>query len=383
MTTIIDFSLAQKLEAQKKLEAFISNNKTNFLFPNNNWDDDIWDITSFLKTKLVNSKSKKVYFRSVTDDSILKTKISTAISPPLIEFAKAVFCEIMRVKKLSEYKRIIYAIQALEFALIEQENLTCVSDININTLSLAETYLRSKYKDAWNIAKTLEYIVNNIIIKKQINTDIYDWSTTIPYISPIRNDRTQKKHIEGSKSKIPHLEEILALADIHHSSDHIPDKIVTCFTALAMFAPSRGSEILSLPIDCIAKASQANQEIMGIKWHPLKGGDPLTKFAVNKEYEELATDAIKYLIEIGKPAREAARWYKDNPNSLYLPPHLEHLRNQPITLWEVAQILGKENSIKGCHAYRYGFTKPIGKTTERERMFEKKVIGLEFTSLRN
>ncbi|NNG99923.1 hypothetical protein [Acinetobacter sp. ANC 5414] len=371
MTTIIDFSLAQNLEAQKNLEAFISFNKTNFIFPNNNWDDNIWDITNFLKSKISNTKSKKVYFRSVTENSTSKTKISIPISEPLLDFTKAVFCEIMREKKLSEYKRIIYTMQALEFALIDQKTPICVSEINIDILNLAESYLHSKYKDPWNIAKNLESIINNIIIKKQINKKIYNWSTTIMYTAPIRNDRTQNDHIEGSKSKIPHLEEILALADIHHLSSHIPDKLVTCFVALAMFAPSRGSEILSLPIDCITKAPQGDVEIMGIKWRPLKGGAPLTKFAVTQEYEELATDAVNYLIEIGKPARDAAQWYKNNPNTLYLPPHLEHLRNQPITLWEVAQILGKENSIKGCHAFRYGFSKPIGRTTDKSRMLEK------------
>lgn len=371
MTTVIDFTSAQQIEVQKNLEAFIAKNKTNLIFPNNNWDDNIWDITDFLKSKIINNKSKKVYFRSVAEHLKSNNKISNPISEPLINFAKAVFCEIMRVKKLSEYKRIIYAIQALEFALIEQKSIICVSEINFNTLNLAETYLRSKYKDPWSIARNLDLIVNDIIIKKDLNTKIYDWSTTITYTTPIRNDRTQEKYIEGSKSKVPHLEEILALADIHYSSDHIPDRIVTCFAALAMFAPSRGSEILSLPIDCIVKSTQHKQEIMGIKWLPLKGGDPLTKFAVNKEYEELAIDAIQWLKEIGKPARDAAQWYSENPNLLYLPAHLEHLRNQPITLWEAAQILGKEIPIKGCHAFRYGFTKPIGRTTQKESMYYK------------
>lgn len=371
MTTVVNFKSAQDTESQKNLEFFISTNKKNFIFPNNDWNDNIWDITSFLKDKIHDNKSKKVYFRSVTDHATSKNEINISMSEPLIDFAKAVFCQIMREKKLYEYKRIIYAIQALEFALIEQNNPVCVSEINSDTLNLAESYLRSKYKDPWDFAKNLESIINNIVVKKQINTKIYNWSTTITYTAPARSDRTQKEHNEGSKSKIPHLEEILALAEIHHSSNHIPDKIVTCFVALAMFAPSRGSEILSLSIDCITKASQGDIEIMGLKWRPLKGGDPLTKFAVNKEYEELATDAVNYLIEIGKPAREAARWYKNNPNILYLPSHLEYLRNQPITLWEVAQILGKENSIKGCHAFRYGFSKPIGRTTDKSRMFEK------------
>ncbi|MFN4051031.1 MAG: hypothetical protein ACK4HS_03255 [Acinetobacter junii] len=371
MTTVIDFRSAQQIDVNKNLDAFIAKNKNNFIFPDNEWEDNIWEITNFIKTKIINSKSKKVYFRSVTEHPICKNTVSIPISAPLIDFAKAVFCEIMRVKKLCEYKRIIYAIQALEFALIEQKNSICVSEINIYTLDIAEKYLLSKYKDPWNIAKHLESIVNNIILKKQINTRIYNWTTTITYKTPIRNDRTQKSHIEGNKSKIPHLEEILALADIHYSSNHIPDRIVTCFAVLAMFAPSRGTEILSLPVDCIVKLTEHKQEIMGIKWLPLKGGDPLTKFAVDKEYEELATDAIQSLKKIGKSARDAAQWYSKNPDQLYLPAHLEHLRNQPITLWEAAQILGKENPIKGSHAFRYGFSKPIGRTTHKESMYYK------------
>ena len=147
MTTIIDFNLTQKMEVQENLKAFISKNKNNFIFPDNKWDDNIWNITSFLKNKIIDTKAKKVYFRSVRDNSLSKSSISISISEPLVDFAKAIFCEIMRVKKLAEYKRIIYAIQALEFALIEQKTSICVSEININTLNIAETYLRSKYKD--------------------------------------------------------------------------------------------------------------------------------------------------------------------------------------------------------------------------------------------
>lgn len=375
MTIIIEFNEHKKLDVEKNLESFILYNKTNFIFADNLWDENIWDITNYLKNINTNSKLKKVYFRSIRDDSISKNSINIALPHPLIDFAKAVFCETMRTKKLSEYKRIIYALQALEYALLEQKRTICITEIDQNTLNQAECYLREKYKDPWNIARNLENIIKKIVIKKHLNSNIYDWSTTITYTTPTRSDRTQKEHAEGSKSKIPHLEEILALADIYHSSQHIPDKIVTCFVILAMFAPSRGSEILSLPTDCITKATQgnaeSNREVMGIKWRPLKGGDPITKFAVNNEYEELATNSINYLIEIGKPAREAARWYHDNPNILYLPPHLNHLRNQTITLWEVAQILGKQNTIKGCHAFRYGFSKPIDRTTDKNRMSDK------------
>lgn len=147
MTTIIDFSQSKKIEAQENLSTFILNNKANFIFQENNWDDNIWDITNFLKNKISDSKSRKIYFRSVNDNSISKSKISIAISDSFIDFAKAVFCEIMRINRLSEYKRIIYAIQALEFALLEQKSPVCITEIDVETLHIAESYLRSKYKE--------------------------------------------------------------------------------------------------------------------------------------------------------------------------------------------------------------------------------------------
>lgn len=371
MHSFIDFNDSRKLEAKKKLNAYILKYKNNFIFQDNHWDDSIWDITDFLKNKIKNHQSQRVHFRSYVDDSKIKSIVEKPISKPLLDFVKASFCEIMLAKKLLESRRIIYAYQALEHALHKQNREICVTEINIETLNLAEAYLLSRFQDAWSVAKNLENIINNFIIAKGLNTEVYQWSTSIKYTAPIRSDRTQREHINQKKSKLPHLEEIIALADIHCSSTHTSDKIVTSFVSLAMFAPSRGTEILTLSIDCKTFASQDEQEIMGLKWLPSKGGDPITKFSISPEWDDIASKSIDYLTRLGASARIAAKWYSENPQNLYLPEHLTHLRNQPITLWEVAQILGKENSIKGCHAFRYGFSKNIGRTSDKGRMFDK------------
>ena len=370
MNNLIEFEITSDSDHKKNLEKFIKKNKDNYIFPNNHWEENIWNITPFLKHKNHNHKLKKIYFRSVQDNSINKSKINIALPDTLINFAKATFCEIMRHKVLVEYKRIIFAIQAIEFALIQQNKKICITEINIETLYQAEDYLRSKYNDPWSIAKNIEFIINNIIIKFRLN-NILQWATSIEYVQPTRSDRTNKKHIEGIQSKIPHLEEILALADIYHKSNHPPDKVVTCFTVLAMFAPSRASEILSLPSDCIISVEQDKFPLIGIQWRPLKGGQPLIKYAVNQEFGQLASNAVATLLDIGKCAREAAQWYQAHPDKLYLPPPFKYLRNQPITLWETAQILGKQHNIRGCHAFRYGFSKPIHRTTDKKRMFNK------------
>ena len=61
MQSVIDFNESRKLEAKKKLNAYISIYQTNFIFSDNQWSDSIWDITNFLKAKIKNHKLKKVY----------------------------------------------------------------------------------------------------------------------------------------------------------------------------------------------------------------------------------------------------------------------------------------------------------------------------------
>ena len=43
---------------------------------------------------------------------------------------------------------------------------------------------------------------------------------------------------------------------------------------------------------------------------------------------DIAKSAIKNIIELSRPARELARWYERNPTKIFLPDHLEHLRNK-------------------------------------------------------
>lgn len=75
--------------------------------------------------------------------------------------------------------------------------------------------------------------------------------------------------------------------------------------------------------------------------------------------------AVVFLEEIGRSAREAARWYAENPTMLYLPPGYEQLRGEALTVAEIGAILGWNNASpdglngKGIYA--------CGKTTEVAR----------------
>ena len=103
-----------------------------------------------------------------------------------------------------------------------------------------------------------------------------------------------------------------------------------------MFAPSRVSEILTLPLVCETEMGG----LYGLSWRPSKGGAPLTKFATNEDWAGVTRTAIARIRKLGKSARRAAAWYAEHPRELCLPTGYEHLRGQGVTQREVYAILG-------------------------------------------
>ena len=77
------------------------------------------------------------------------------------------------------------------------------------------------------------------------------WTSPFPWEAPKRNDAVNKEGgaLENS-DKLPHLKSVLDLAGVFTSSDAPQDVVVTAWFALAMFAPNRVNEILTLPVDC-------------------------------------------------------------------------------------------------------------------------------------
>lgn len=94
----------------------------------------------------------------------------------------------------------------------------------------------------------------------------------------------------------------------------------------------------------------------------------MTKFSTSDASEAIAKAAVKFFTELGASARVAAKWYADNPGQLYLPPGLEHLRGQPLTLREVGIILGRKTPIPCGSARRLGLKSLGQRTRDPERI---------------
>lgn len=368
MGKLVYFHGKADLTAKQNLSDFIRHAAANCPFQNIVWTENRWDISTFLIGRNQGRTKKIAHFKSIRDNSGNKSTVDTPFDMPFLEFAKSTFSEIMRRFKLQEYRRFLYALQAMEQSLLDANLEPCVTRVNANILDTASDILRARFKDAWSVGRCLERIVTEIIIPARLVNHNLSWKSSIAYTRVVRNDRLDPLMREESTSKLPHIQSILALAKIHHESKSLPDKIVTAFVSLAMFAPSRASELLTLPVNCITSAQGDDREMMGISWRPAKGGSPMTKFSTSGASEDIAREAVIFFTKLGENARIAAKWYADNPGQLYLPPGLEHLRGQPLTLREVGTILGRKTPIPCGSATRLGL-EPLGqKTRDPERV---------------
>ena len=154
-------------------------------------------------------------------------------------------------------------------------------------------------------------------------------------------------------------------------ADHDPRLTPSHQDALALLglelcAPSRINEPLCMSIDDFAKietyasggrdlsdpeeseAYSAHQMLIitmkgskGAQWHP----KPVLSFMM--QFFQYCIDVIK---ANGKRSRMLVEWYQRNPDKLYLPSELEHLRGRDLSVAEVFQIMqmDKDANTRGC-----------------------------------
>lgn len=139
--------------------------------------------------------------------------------------------------------------------------------------------------------------------------------TTNPHARPERS----------TKPLLPDLECCRLLAEGFKSPSNAFETLVTSAFALLNYAPSRASEIVTLDINCIT-----DLDGFGLRFpSPAKNGAAVVKRAPCIEFEDIVRLAVDRLIANSRAVREAAAWYAENPDKLYIPPGLEHLDNKP------------------------------------------------------
>jgi hypothetical protein len=122
------------------------------------------------------------------------------------------------------------------------------------------------------------------------------------------------------------------------------DIFVSSVCAILCSAPDRISEVLQLPENCEVRQQDgaSGREHYGLRWKPAKGAEPMVKWVISSMGSVVA-EAIARIRRVTNEARLVTRWYEEHPGMLYLPPELEHLREQEwLTLKELADVLFAE-----------------------------------------
>lgn len=338
---VVPFVSVEERSARQNLDAFIQHAKqAKFLSGPRavEWSSPSWDLRPFAKTRSQNPVGWVFHFTTY-ESTVRGPRSADAVDlpEPFMDAAKASIASFLNATGMANANKLLTVLRIVEKAL---RDLGLESDLHLldnAVLDRAAAIIQADYTDMWSYGRSLERFALDTVEEARLSVKHIAWRSPFEYQGAKRSDRVNREGGPGEHTdKLPHLKCVLDLASVFNSPQSAADVVVTAWFALAMFSPTRVNEILTLPVDCETEM----EGVYGLSWRPLKGGAPMTKFAVTDEWADVAREAVRRLREVGAPARAAAAWYTANPGYLYLPESMEHLRGQPLTKWEVAHVLG-------------------------------------------
>lgn len=301
------------------------------------WQEMTWDLRSTIATHN-NSRSLVLHFNTMESAGHVRRSERVPLPEPFVEAAKALVAATIPTGKMSAPYRRLMALRAVEQAFRELGRPADLTLLDHAVLDRAAVIILGKGNGndnaGWAVA--LAQLAEEVSHKRLC-------AFPLSWKNPAPSQRNQRRSVrvreDGSSAiseKLPHIKSVLDLGSVFHTADGGADVVTTGWFSLAMYAPSRVSEILTLPLACETESDG----VYGLSWRPSKRGEPMTKFGTTEEWADVALTAIERLRKLGEPARRAAAWYAEHPAQLYLPTGYEHLRGQGVTEYEVHAILG-------------------------------------------
>lgn len=294
------------LTADKNLQEFIERSKELTVF--GEWGNNKWDTVNGVR---------KIVARFSTNTKPYNSYKFEPLEAPFIDFAKAYIRYTYSMKPVTNLQRHMEAIRILEESLIEVKGNADILLVDGSVLShLNSVFSRritnpaGKNKSGYQLEILLDFCREN-----QFTPTLPEWKN--PY-SRVRDltiamDEEGKEH---NSSKLPSDEEMMLVAQLFHDAPElgVETEYFTAIMALLMTAPSRGSELVTLSVDCLVwEDDKLDKKKLGIQWNPAKGGKKGVKW-VPTVMEDVVVEAVDRLKRISEPARKAAKFAEENPH---------------------------------------------------------------------
>jgi hypothetical protein len=329
--SVVPFIPKDELDARRKVEEFVRFGREDLKVfgPDLDFDAPQWPVG--VQIWGPRTRDLSLSFRKFGGSA---RNPAEPLSEPFGAFVKAYIRYTYGLRPTKTVGVKIAALRALEVALADY----MVWEIDTGILNEAARIIRERWDSnrASNCGGYIEELAE-FLDKHQMTAHELAWRNPIP----LKKNHLLDLSLESAKKRsdqLPSKAALDALPSIFRSAEGTADRILTGIIGLLVAAPERISEVLTLPVKCEVDEDGK----YGIAWRPVKGGEPTVKWII-PSMVDVVREAVKRLREATEPAREVARWYEKNPDKLYLPPELEHLRSKgEITRWDIAEICGSE-----------------------------------------
>jgi hypothetical protein len=343
MAEIVHFAPRAELDADENLRAFVRlcRNDLTAFGKDLRFDEPIWVVTDSINFRARNVESRLIFSGWRTE----KSSDRCMLREPFLSFAKAYIRYQHAARPTKNIASRLAALRALECALSANGGPSRPSVITSQILNRAAQLLQENYEGttAYRIGAQLELVAQFLVNKRLVAVPV-SWRS--PIKRPRDSARVGQEFDQQRQEKLPSAAALDALARVFHLATEPTDVLVSSIAAILCSAPDRINEVLHLEADCEVTQTvpSSGNTAYGLRWRPSKGADPMIKWLVSS-MSSVVRRAIANVRELTAPARALARWYEENPDKIYLPVHLEHLRSrQRLLLEEVGDVLYTERA---------------------------------------
>lgn len=304
MSSVIQFAPRQEWEASKNLAAFIDlcRNQLTVFGSDLNWSSDSWPGQ-------INFTRVGVAARGYSESDLL--------APEFMDFAKAYF-RYQQGFKPTGTRNESKALRCVEKALLQRTGTALIGDLSIADLDVAADVARAFYAKvpAYHAGREIERLAKFVSMNRLIPNDLSVWKNPIKH--PAVAIQTGAKAKEQREKKLPSSDVLNAIAEIFVNNPDDPKDIFTSSVfAMLMCAPSRISEVLTLPVDCEVEERDKNGALQyGWRFWSGKGFGGDIKW-IPSVMVPIAKEAIARVKKLTEPARDLAKWIEENPRSFY------------------------------------------------------------------
>jgi len=368
MVELIVFKPKAEIDAEANVEAFIelSRSQLTIFGADLDFECDAWDVTEALALRARGKARQRAMFTQLDRDD-------EPIAEPFRSFSKSYFRYMFGLRPAKAIGMRLTALRAVA-ASAEEMGTSSVARIEASTFNRAAQLVGQKYEDstAYRIGQQLELLATFLDEQRMVRSRL-GWVNFLA--RPIDTERVGKEADERRRSKLPSQAALDALPKLFRAAVEPADVIVSSAAAIMCGAPDRVAEVLTLPVDCEVDgfARDGESAPYGLRWWPGKGADPMVKWVV-PSMSSVMREAIRKIRAVTEPAREVARWYEKNPESIYILPGLEHLRErESLTLDEIENVIGIGDGRAWCRHAKL----PIDATNRvRFELVERAVLRL-------